>query len=249
MESKINQLLQTLPKGVVILASWLTKQGYSHALQQKYIRSGWIESIGQGAFKRTGDKITVFGALYALQSQAKKDIHIGGPSALALQGFSHYVEMEQRELFLFSPHGFKLPVWFTSYRWEQKYMHRQTNILPAGLALTTNDTTSFEVRISSPARAMLECLDLATAHFDLSEAWLIMEGLGSLQPRQVQTLLEQCKSVKTKRLFLYFAEKAGHSWFRYLKTEKINLGKGKRCLVKGGIFIPKYQITLPETLA
>lgn len=249
MESKINLLLQTLPKGVVVLASWLTRHGYSHALQQRYIRSGWLEPIGQGAFKRTGDKITIFGALYALQSQAKKDIHLGGSSALALQGFSHYVEMGQREMYLFSPNGLKLPAWFTSYQWEQKYRHRQTDILPVGLAITTDNNTSFDVRLSSPARAMLECISLVPAYFDISEAWLIMEGLGSLQPKQVQSLLEQCSSVKTKRLFLYFAEKAGHSWAHYLKPEKINLGKGKRCIVKGGIFIPKYQITIPETLA
>lgn len=248
MESKINHLLQTLPRGAVVLASWLTRQGYSHALQQRYIRSGWLEQIGQGAFKRTGDKITIFGALYALQSQAKKNIHIGGPSALALQGFYHYVEMGQRKLYLFSPNGFKLPAWFTNYNWEQKYRHSQTDILPVGLAITTDNNKSFDVKLSSPARAMLECLNLVPANFDIGEAWLLMEGLGSLQPNQVQTLLEQCKSVKTKRLFLYLAEKAGHSWARYLKPEKINLGIGKRCIVKGGIFIPKYQITLPETL-
>jgi len=249
MESKINLLLQNLPKGVVILASWLTRQGYSHALQQKYIRSGWLEQIGQGAFKRVGDNVTVFGALYAFQSQAKKDIHIGGHSALSIQGYAHYIEMKQRELCLFSSQGFKLPAWFINYKWEQKYVHRQTNLLPAGLALTTNNTASFEVIISSPARAMLESLDMVPAQFDISEAWQIMEGLGTLQPRQVQTLLEKCESVKAKRLFLYFAEKAGHSWFHYLKTDKINLGKGKRCLVKGGKFIRKYQITIPETLA
>lgn len=249
MESKINQLLQTLPKGVVVLASWLTKQGYSHTLQQQYIQSGWLESIGQGAFKRSGDKVSISGALYALQCQANKDIHIGGLSALAMQGYAHYVEMEQRELILISSQGYKLPAWFTRYHWGQEYKHRQTNLLPANIAISTDNSATFEVRISSPARAMLECLDMVPTQFDINEAWIIMEGLGSLQPRQVQTLLEQCKSVKAKRLFLHFAEKANHSWFRHLKTENISLGKGKRSIIKGGVLIPKYQIIIPETLA
>nr|NQU88995.1 AbiEi antitoxin N-terminal domain-containing protein [Bacteroidota bacterium] len=47
--SKLNQLLQSLPKGTVMLASWLVDQGYSHDLQQKYIRSQWLTPIGKGA--------------------------------------------------------------------------------------------------------------------------------------------------------------------------------------------------------
>ncbi|MGM0389613.1 MAG: AbiEi antitoxin N-terminal domain-containing protein, partial [Natrinema limicola] len=61
---------QKIPKGTVVLASWLVKQGYSHDLQQKYIRSRWLEPVGKGAFKRTGEEVDLFGALYALQSQA-----------------------------------------------------------------------------------------------------------------------------------------------------------------------------------
>jgi hypothetical protein len=38
-ESKLNQLLQNIPQGVVLLSSWLVEQGYSHDLQQKYLRS------------------------------------------------------------------------------------------------------------------------------------------------------------------------------------------------------------------
>ncbi len=248
MESKLNHLLQMLPKGVVVLASWLRRQGYSHTLQQQYLRSGWLHTIGHGAFKRAGDKPTIFGALYALQVQANKDIHIGGSSALAMLGYAHYVEMEQRNLYLFSSPGYKLPAWFTRYTWEQKYEHSQTNLLEAGLAITSYNLSTFEVSISSPVRAMLECLHMVPNRFDIGEAWLIMESLSTLQPTQVQLLLENCKSVKTKRLFLYFAEKAGHAWFRHLEMERIDLGKGKRSIVKGGILIPKYKIILPETL-
>jgi len=94
--SKINQLLQNVPRGAVLLSSWLVEQGYSHALQQKYLRSKWLTPLGKGAYKRTGDDIGIFGGLYALQKQAKKSIHIGGPSALYLQGYAHYIAMEIR---------------------------------------------------------------------------------------------------------------------------------------------------------
>lgn len=95
---------------------------------------------------------------------------------------------------------------------------------------------------------MLECLDMAPTHFDLEEAWLIMEGLSALHPKQVQSLLEQCNSIKAKRLFLYFAEKAGHIWFKHLDVSTIILGSGKRSIVKNGRLNSKYQITLPKNL-
>lgn len=75
-----------------------------------------------------------------------------------------------------------------------------------------------------------------------------MEGLNNLRPSQVQALLEQCNSVKVKRLFLYLAEKSDHEWVHHLQLEKINLGKGKRSVVKGGAYNSKYQITVEREL-
>ena len=76
-----------------------------------------------------------------------------------------------------------------------------------------------------------------------------MEGLATLRPGSVQELLESCKSIKTKRLFLYFAQRAGHSWFKHIDTSRIELGNGNRSLVKGGVLVPKYKLVLPEELA
>jgi len=40
----------------------------------------------------------------------------------------------------------------------------------------------------------LECLEIVPQKFDLAEAYLIMEGLTSLKPIEVQRLLEACTS-------------------------------------------------------
>ena len=103
--------------------------------------------------------------------------------------------------------------------------------------------------VSSPARAMLECLYLAPEKQELLECFELMEGLNNLRPKVVQELLEQCTSVKVKRLFLYLADKAGHEWLQYLDLQKIDLGSGKRSLVKNGVYVAKYQITVPKELA
>ena len=95
----------------------------------------------------------------------------------------------------------------------------------------------------------MECLALSPDNFPLSESFELMEGLASLRPAKVQELLESCKSVKVKRLFLHFAEKTNHSWVKYLDISKIDLGVGNRSLVESGVLISKYKLVLPRELA
>jgi hypothetical protein len=64
----------------------------------------------------------------------------------------------------------------------------------------------------------------------------------------LQKLLEDCKSVKVKRLFFFFADRHNHAWLKRLDRSRIDLGKGKRMLVRGGKLDPTYEITVPEDL-
>ena len=75
-----------------------------------------------------------------------------------------------------------------------------------------------------------------------------MEGLRTLSPRKLHKLLAQCRSVKVKRLFLWCAERHGHAWLKTLDRDDIDLGSGKRMLVRGGKFDPTFNITVPENL-
>ena len=94
----------------------------------------------------------------------------------------------------------------------------------------------------------MECLALCPDDFSLAEAYDLMEGLSTLRPKQVQELLEECTSIKVKRLFLYFAERAGHSWFKYIDQTKINLGSGNRSITNNGVLVSKYNLVLPKEL-
>ena len=77
----------------------------------------------------------------------------------------------------------------------------------------------------------MECLHLAPQYYDITDLYYVMEMLSILPPKNVQRLLEGCRSVKVKRLFLFMAEKARHAWFD-----------------KGGVYDKKYQITIPAEL-
>ncbi len=246
--SKINQLLKSFPSGTVILSSWLREKGYSPELQKRYRKSSWLESIGTGAMIRKGDHVTYEGAIYALQQLAGLSIHPGGRTALNLLGKAHYLELSPKSVVLFGDRKEQLPTWFSNYNWEYSIYYYRSGFLATDLGFTEMEFKSFKFKISDPARAMMECLFLVPNRQSLIECYEIMEGLNSLRPTHVQALLEHCNSVKVKRLFLYLAEKSGHEWVKYIQLDKTDLGKGKRSIVKGGVYDPKYQITVDKEL-
>lgn len=247
--TKINRLLRLQPAGVVLQANWLDKEGYSYGLQQRYRESRWLESIGTGAMIRVGDEIGFEGGIYALQQQSGLSIHPGGRTALVLLGKAHYLEMNTKRIALFGASGEKLPKWFENYDWGVKVEYHQASMLPKDAGLTEIEIKSFSIQVSDAIRAVMECLYLAADKESLMECYDLMENLNNVRPDRVQSLLEACRSVKVKRLFLYLAEKAGHNWFKYLDLEKIDTGSGKRSFIKQGVYVDKYHITVPKELA
>ncbi|OAV65985.1 hypothetical protein Barb6XT_02175 [Bacteroidales bacterium Barb6XT] len=246
---KINELMQKLPRGSVLLSPWLASEGYSFELQQRYRTSGWLKSIGRGAVVRNGDSLVLSGAIAALQMQANLNIHIGGRSALEQLGVAHYLQVNSQEITLFVEGKTSLPLWFTNNQWDTDIKIFRVSLFKGKeVGLTDYQDGELTVKISSAIRAMMECLSLCPKQFPLTESYELMEGLSTLRPAQVQILLEECKSIKVKRLFLFFAEKAGHGWFKYIDIKQIDLGAGVRSLVNDGAFVSKYQLVLPKEL-
>lgn len=246
---KIKILFKDFKPGSLVMPAWLEEKGISRNLQKHYLKSDWLEAFGRGAYKRPGDTISWQGAISAIQQQSELSIHVGAGSALTMHGFSHYLRLNQERLFLFTPHKKNLPKWFLDADWDFKILHKQTEFLPYEMGLTIYKEGNFTLRISTPERAMLECLYLVPKHFDLVECYHLMEGLVNLKSKLLSELLAECSSIKVKRLFLYMAEKNNHQWLQFIKTEQINLGNGKRMLTKNGLYVSKYQLSIPKELA
>jgi len=246
--SKINQLLQNWPKGAVGVHSWLASQNVSRDLAKAYVRSSWLKRIGPGAYARADSQVDWTGGLHSIQQQLGRPVHVGAKTVLQLLGHAHFVPLQQGKVYLFGPLKHALPSWFTDYAWGPKIHLHRTNFLPYGkeFGLFLKDMGDYAVTVSSLERAVLEQLYLVPGEETYEESRLLMEGLVSLNPALLQTLLEKCASVKVKRLFLAMAEAAGHDWFKELNIKKINLGAGNRVLFKNGWLHPKYLITLPE---
>lgn len=247
-DRKLNRLLQVWPQGAVITQKQLDGLGIYRQLTAKYVRHGWVSRIGTGAHVRTGDTVDWRGGLYALQTQLRMTAHVGGQTALELLGLAHFVPLgAQKRVILISDQVEQLPTWFRKHPWEETLEHHCLSLFDdvPDEASTRLECGSFNVAMSSAERAMMEQLRLAKTNDDIEYAVQVMDGLTTLRPLVVRQLLENCRSVKVKRLFLWSAETAEHAWFERLDSENVALGEGKRQLYKGGRFNSKYQITVP----
>ena len=246
-QSFLNQTLEKIPANTVVLSSWLKEQGISNDLQQEYKKNGWLKPIGQGAFLKFSSKnASVEGSLYALQKQANLNVHIGGLSALTLNGKAHYVRIKNTYQ-LFTDKKTLIPKWIREYNFgkDSKIEIHKTSFLPLDLGLKDYDVNgSYKVKIATPERAILETLYLTPKNVNIDETYKVFEGLSGLKPNVLQPLLENCGSVKVKRLFLFFADKFDFAWLKYLNLKKIDLGEGKRSIIKGGKLDKKYNIVV-----
>ena len=248
--SKLNRLLTAWPQGAVAVSRWLEAQGAYQQLVHEYEKSGWIRRIGQGAYVRAGGTVEWTGGLYALQEQMQLPIHAGAKTALQLQGYAHFLAMGKGgAVSLFGSPGTRLPAWFRQYDWGVALHYTATKLFAddPNAGLTKKELAAYAITVSAPERAIMEVLHLVPAEESFEEAALLMEGLTTLRPRLVQSLLEQCRSVKVKRLFMVLAESHNHAWVKKLDLSKVDFGKGKRMIVKGGRLDARYNITVPDT--
>src|SRR5690554_1946376 len=95
-EDVLKQLIAEAPPGLLLDSPWLAQHGVSRQLAHHYAQRGWLERVAHGLYRlpqpqgyspgRAADwVIPVLSAQYL-----GYDLHIGGPTALALQGYAHY---------------------------------------------------------------------------------------------------------------------------------------------------------------
>ena len=249
MATKIKEILGLVPQDSVLFSSWLACRGMDRKEQTLYVRSGWLERMAKGVYKIAGTNPTLYGAVGSFNAQLGRNCHIGASSALDLRGYSHFVAMGKPRAFLFTANEQRLPGWLLSSEWDMTAKYFTTSVFKGDTGLEKYEYRGHQLLISGPERAFMECLHLAPSNFSLMDVYYVMEMLTTLRPKLVQQLLEECSSIKVKRLFLYMADKAGHQWFKALDLSKVDLGKGDRMIAEGGRYVGKYGITIPTELA
>lgn len=246
--TKINQILTKWLTGTVSSTSYLKEMGLSNDLLHRYVKSDWIERMGYGVYKKKFDTIEWQGALYCFQTQINLSVHPGGKTALELHGLTHYIPFKPK-IDLFGASKERLPTWFTKKNWGKAIQYYSFDLFTIDLKsfLFSFDYKSFSILISSPELAAFELLFHIPQKQGFGEAIKIFDNLTTLRSDLVQKLLENCNSIKVKRLFLYLAENSDHFWFKDINVKSVNLGKGKRVIDINGKLDKKYNITVPKT--
>jgi hypothetical protein len=199
----IKLLEAELPRGSPFDRPRLDRLGISGQLAAHYVRSGWLVRLGQGVYAFPGDEPGRMGAVKLLQERVE-GLHVGGRSALALQGVRHNLSARDT-LVLWGDVRFALPGWFTS-RYPARYVGARLfdwgdDALPRD-TVTTPPGAPPGLRASTPERAALEMLYDVGPHEGLEEARNVFESLRNLRRDVVGQLLACCTSVKAVRLFL-----------------------------------------------
>ena len=244
--SKINSLVHSKYAGGLMFSEWLNKEGYSKQLLQKYRTTGWIKTVCRGVMAMHDTTQNALVSLACYNEQLGKRCRVAAHSALELAGFNHYVPMGKPTLMVACTDNV-VPTWMKSDQFDRSFVPFSTEAFPKP-STTLYRIGDYELLMSSPEQAFMECLLLAPKRYTLMDLFYIMEQLTSLRPDVVQSLLETSTNYKIKRLFLYMAEKANHYWVEMLDKSRIDLGTSKMQLVKGGVYISQYKITIPKEL-
>jgi len=271
--SKLNHLQRDLPDGLLATAAWLKNKGYSDQLLKKYRESGWLVSPAHGIYRRPGPPLKWQHVVYSLGQMLKRPPHVGGLSALELRGYAHFLKPRGPGRIHLYGDG-PLPAWVEKLNLPEKFVEhrnrlfrqrqqvaglmgndrtgetRTTDALQGGLTAEPWGPWDWDLVYSTPEQAILEFFDEVPRNQSVEHARELMQGLSDLSSRRVLKLLQVCKSVKVKRLFLALASHTNHTWAKSVAEAadrgEVDWGKGKRALVRGGKLDPKYLITLPE---
>ena len=164
MATKIQQILETAPNESVLFGSWLSSQGLDARGQYAYMKSGWLDRISKGVYKIHGTEPSLFAAVSSYNTQLSKSCVVGAYTALELRGYSHYLSMGKPMVYLFTDKSNKLPSWLLKEEWDMTIKYMTTSFLGDELlGVETMTINQHDLLVSSPERAMLECLNLPDA--------------------------------------------------------------------------------------
>lgn len=260
---RLKHVLDQVPPGFLVDSRWLADSDVAKSSASDYHREGWLDRVARGVYRRpypkkpsqdVGDwKLAVLSAQWLMGY----DFHVGGMTALSLEGHEHYLGLgRSANIYLYGD----VPAWMPRLSLDAHVILRRRQLFgsePLGIddqdfdpaAKGAPNPWDWPFRRSSPERALLEVLNELPDKESFHKVDMLFQGLASLRPGRLAALLRACKSVKVKRLFFLFADRHEHRWLAHLDRAGIDLGKGPRMLVEGGRYAADYQLVVPEEFA
>ncbi|MGO1245956.1 MAG: type IV toxin-antitoxin system AbiEi family antitoxin [Oceanisphaera sp.] len=254
MSSKLNWLITHTSPGALVIQQWLTENGVSYSLAQKYAQNGWLRKLSSGVYYRPGANDGVqpswVDAVQALDLQLHFPVHLAGLSSLTHQGLSHYLQLRKEQIWVGVKNKPSLPKWFREFLQQDWFYcgNHKLQLIP-DRDLKTVTINGKALTASCPELAAYEVVDAIGKQISFEHTAELFQGLVNLSPRKVQSILERSKAIQTNRVFLFLSHYHTHQWTKHLDETSIELGSGKRQVVDKGRYDARYQITVPDTLS
>ena len=241
---------QVLPDGQIVNRKWLYANWAERSLVDYYLRKKKLLPVTRGVYRRPGPPLKWEHIIYSLQ-EMKYEIHIGADSALDLQGYGHYVNFDNNKTITLYGKS-KAPSWLNrveSGLQFKSYVEKCFTQLPSNSVMQRAfGHWDWKINIATVELALFELLSNVKDEADFSKADKYFESATTLRPNLVNQLLIACTEIKTKRLFMWFSNRHNHHWFKLLTINNVDLGSGKRMIIKGGALDNKYLITVPKEM-
>ncbi len=252
-EEAREQLRDLLPLSMVATKQWLIDQGLNLHFLDNAIRSRTLTPLAAGVYALYESSVRWPGVVASLQRMSDKPIHVGGLTALDISGLTHFLSTSAEvrvQLYSESP----LPGWISRIPVAARFKRHSTlRLWPESVMTNPRFLREYNwqdglppVAYSCPEKALLEVLTEVPTTVSFEHAAALMQGLSSLSPRKIDSLLRACRNIKIKRLFLWLAERQGHAWFKHLEPSEYDLGSGKRVIAESGKLNARWAITVPK---
>lgn len=261
---KLKRVLDEVPPGFVVDSRWLSSHGVARSSAHDYHRERWLERIAHGVYRRPTPhsdtktlrdwRIPVLSAQWIMHY----DFHVGGMSAITLDGHDHYLALGgDPGVYLYG----RPPTWLRKLPLDTQFRLRSREQLfgqdAEGIEnedFDPNDADApspwnWPFKRSSLERATLEALNELPDKESFHQIDMVFQSLATLRPGRLTKLLTACKSVKVKRLFFLFADRHQHRWLPHVDRSQVDLGSGPRRLVEDGRYATDYQLMVPEEFA
>jgi hypothetical protein len=260
-EQKLNRLIRSIPKAMVVDAAWLTDAGYSTSLRSQYVAAGWLERPARGVYKRRQGDLTWETVLASLQHLMHRSLHVGGRSALELHGYGpNLAPGAPTSVVVYSDEP--LPSWLGKLPDMPTFETRTiAPLFPTEGSVSTEDAIGAGRTVAPldpatryPAARVGARASMARAPRRRPPPHHLRDGrrhrrrVENAASRPHATAPGSRASVKVRRLALWFADRHAQPWRERLDRDRIDLGTGNRVLVPDGRLDPTYRITYPRSL-
>ena len=127
-KDKLKRLLDSVPPNFIVDTPWLGSRQIDYRLAHWYMKSGWLRSVARGVYQRSevasetdSGPIDWWVIVASIQCLMGYDVHIGGKTALSIQGYRHYLNLGIKEpVYLYGD----APAWLRRIASNRKFITR-----------------------------------------------------------------------------------------------------------------------------